>query len=394
MRAAETETGAACPPHLSGDLPLVIAHRGASGERPEHTLAAYRLAIEQGADFIEPDLVPTRDGVLIARHENELSGTTDVASLPRFAHLKTGKCIDGDWVEGWFSEDFTLDEVRCLRARERIPGIRPDNARFDGLDGIPTLADIVALVKAFESDGRRVGIYPETKHPSFFAVEGRHLDGQRIGLSLGQLLVEELERLKFVDPGRIFIQSFELGNLLELSQSVMPSSGVRLPLILLLPALRDNSAARPYDIQFQALLTGAADLRGLLRALDLDSPAQLDYARLLSGKGLDWLSRAGLAGLGPSKQDLLPAPASASPMRISTQRPLWMQIARDLSLHVHPYTLRAEPIFLAPAADGHASSLASEIEQLLAAGATGFFTDHPALGVRCRDRVFHRHPGV
>src|SRR5688572_30170036 len=145
---------------------IVIAHRGASGERPEHTLAAYELAIEQGADFIEPDLVVTSDGVLVARHENEISGTTDVADRPEFAGRQTTKTIDGREVTGWFAEDFTLAELRTLRARERVPHLRPANTRYDGLYVVPTLAEVIALVRAIEADsGRRIGLYPELKHP-------------------------------------------------------------------------------------------------------------------------------------------------------------------------------------------------------------------------------------
>ena len=141
---------------------IVIAHRGASGYRPEHTLEAYRLAIRQGADFIEPDLVATRDGVLIARHENEISGTTDVAAHPEFAGCRTTKVVDGVAMTGWFTEDFTLAEIRTLRAKERIPAIRPDNTRFDGLYTIPTFAEVVQLARRESRGGRRSGVYPET----------------------------------------------------------------------------------------------------------------------------------------------------------------------------------------------------------------------------------------
>ena len=137
---------------------LIIAHRGASAERPEHTLAAYELAIDQGADYIEPDLVATKDLVLVSRHENELSGTTDVASREEFEDRRRDKTIDGQKVAGWFAEDFTLAELRTLRAKERIPSLRPANARFDGLYQVPTLADIVKLVRAKEAEtGRRIG---------------------------------------------------------------------------------------------------------------------------------------------------------------------------------------------------------------------------------------------
>ena len=127
---------------------LVIAHRGASGERPEHTLAAYERAIDAGADYVEPDLVVTRDLVLVARHETEIGGTTDVAARPEFASRRRAKTVDGRLVNGWFAEDFTLAELRTLRARERLPGVRPANARYDGLWQVPSFAEIVTLVRA------------------------------------------------------------------------------------------------------------------------------------------------------------------------------------------------------------------------------------------------------
>ncbi|OYZ23143.1 MAG: glycerophosphodiester phosphodiesterase, partial [Novosphingobium sp. 16-62-11] len=152
---------------------ILIAHRGASGERPEHTLAAYERAIDAGADFIEPDLVPTKDGVLVARHENEISGTTDVADHPEFASRRKTVTIDGETLTGWFTEDFTLAELRTLRARERLPQVRPANTRFDGLSQVPTFAEVLTLVRAKEAEtGRRIGIYPELKHPAWFAAQG------------------------------------------------------------------------------------------------------------------------------------------------------------------------------------------------------------------------------
>lgn len=182
---------------------LVIAHRGASGERPEHTLAAYERAIDQGADYIEPDLVATKDRVLVARHENEISGTTDVADHPEFADRRTTKEIDGQQVTGWFVEDFTLAELRTLRAKERLPRLRPAGARFDGLYQIPTFAEIAALVKAKEAEtGRRIGLYPELKHPHFLL--------QHAGIDTVDLLLGELETAGIGADDPIFIQSFEI----------------------------------------------------------------------------------------------------------------------------------------------------------------------------------------
>ena len=172
--------------------PLVIAHRGASGLRPEHTLASYDLAIAQGADVIEPDLVPTSDGVLVARHENEIGGTTDVAAHPAFAGRHTTKVIDGERVTGWFTEDFTLAELKTLRARERLPELRPANAAFDGRFEVPTLAEIIALAKRRSAElGQTIAIYPETKHPTYFA---------SIGLGTDEPLVRQLHAAGWSTP--------------------------------------------------------------------------------------------------------------------------------------------------------------------------------------------------
>src|SRR6202142_3052019 len=154
---------------------IVIAHRGASGERPEHTIESYRLAIEEGADYIEPDLVMTRDGVLVARHENEIGGTTDVAQHPEFAARRRTQIIDGETMTGWFTEDFTLGEIKTLRARERLPELRPGNCAFDGQFAVPTFDEIMQL--AVDANRRRgfgpkIGVYPETKHPGHFAEIG------------------------------------------------------------------------------------------------------------------------------------------------------------------------------------------------------------------------------
>jgi len=200
----------AAPPAAAQDM-LIIAHRGASAERPEHTLAAYELAIDQGADYIEPDLVATKDLVLVSRHENELSGTTDVASREEFEDRRRDKTIDGQKVAGWFAEDFTLAELRTLRARERIPSLRPANARFDGLYQVPTLAEIVKLVRAKEAaTGRRIGLYPELKHPEFLL--------QNDGIDMVDLLLREFRTLGITPADPVFIQSFEIAPLQRLKQ--------------------------------------------------------------------------------------------------------------------------------------------------------------------------------
>jgi glycerophosphoryl diester phosphodiesterase len=190
---------------------VVIAHRGASGERPEHTLESYRLAIEQGADYIEPDLVMTRDGVLIARHENEIGGTTDVASHPEFAARRRAQIIDGEAMTGWFTEDFTLAEIKTLRARERLPALRPGNCAFDGRFSVPTFDEILQLAvdtNRRRGAGPRIGVYPETKHPAHFAA---------IGLPQEQAVLTVLDRFDYGGEGSpVFIQSFDPDNLRQL----------------------------------------------------------------------------------------------------------------------------------------------------------------------------------
>jgi len=202
---------------------IVIAHRGASGERPEHTLDSYQLAIDQGADYIEPDLVMTRDGVLVARHENEISGTTDVAEHPEFAHRRRSQVIDGETMTGWFTEDFTLAELKTLRARERLPELRPANRVFDGRCTVPTFEEIMQLVRDTNrrrSDKVGLGVYPETKHPAHFAA---------IGLAQEAAVLETLQRFDYAGAGSpVFIQSFDPENLRLLRDMT------RLPLVQLL----------------------------------------------------------------------------------------------------------------------------------------------------------------
>lgn len=193
---------------------IIIAHRGASLDRPEHTLAAYERAIDEGADYIEIDLVVTKDLILVARHENELSDTTDVASREDFESRRREKTVDDQRVAGWFAEDFTLEEIRTLRAKERHPAIRRANVRFNGLYQVPTLEEIIKLVRAKEAEtGRKIGLYPELKHPNFLLQES--------GIDVVDLLVSQLrkEGLDSPDAG-VIIQSFEVGPLQRLDQMV------------------------------------------------------------------------------------------------------------------------------------------------------------------------------
>jgi glycerophosphoryl diester phosphodiesterase len=201
----------------------VIAHRGASGERPEHTIESYRLGVEEGADYIEPDLVMTRDGVLIARHENEIGGTTDVAQHPEFASRRRTQIIDGESMTGWFTEDFSLSEIKLLRARERLGDLRPQNRTYDGQFSVPTFDEIMQLVISANrraGKNRPVGVYPETKHPAHFS---------GIGLPLEMALLDALKRHGYAGSGSpVFIQSFDPRNLRQLRDMT------KLPLVQLL----------------------------------------------------------------------------------------------------------------------------------------------------------------
>lgn len=349
--------------------PLVIAHRGASGERPEHTLEAYSRAIAQGADFIEPDLVPTRDGVLVCRHENALAvlhddgslntteTSTDVYRRADFASRLATKVIDGRPVRGWFSEDFTLSELRTLRAVERLPALRPDNARWNGQFAVPAFREVLDLIQAETArSGRAIGVYPETKHPTYFRHEGRHLDGTPIGFDSSQAVVDALREAGFTDPARVFIQSFELANLRELATVILPAAGLSLPLIQLVD--RDGA---PYD-------TVAA---GAPRAC----------RELLSSTGLAEIARYA-HGIGPHKGLVLsPVDDGAG----GSARTL-LAAAHAAGLEVHAWTFRAENHFLpaalqvgtSPAAHGR---LQDEIAGFLAAGLDGLFSDFTAAAV-------------
>lgn len=237
--------------------PIIIAHRGASADLPEHTLEAYALAIAQGADFIEPDLVPTKDGHLVARHENEIGGTTDVATRPEFASRRTVRMIDGQQIEGWFTEDFTLAELKTLFARERLPQLRPGNVAHDGRYRIATLEDVITLVRSETRRLKRtIGIYPETKHPSYF---------RALGLPVEEPLLAALDAngLNTADAP-VFIQSFEVGNLEKLAQRT------KVPLIQLMAA-EGGPADRP-DLTYAAMSTpaGLAAIRGYARGIGVD----------------------------------------------------------------------------------------------------------------------------
>ena len=241
---ARPDTAAMPTPAADPASIRVIAHRGASALRPEHTLEAYALAIADGADAIEPDLVMTRDGVLVARHENEIGGTTDVAARPEFASRKTRKRIDGQWLEGWFTEDFSLAELKTLRARERLPQLR--STRWDGQFQVPTLEEIVALAaRESQARGRMIGLVPEIKHPSHFAA---------LGLAMEQPLLDALAAHPYTRRAPVLIQSFEVGNLRELREQLPRGGNIRLLQLLGAP---DES---PADLAAAGTPTRYADM--------------------------------------------------------------------------------------------------------------------------------------
>lgn len=319
---------------------LVIAHRGASGERPEHTLAAYELAIDQGADYIEPDLVVTKDGVLVARHENELSDTTDVAAREEFADRRRSKTIDGQLVAGWFAEDFTLAELRTLRARERLPAIRPQNARYDGLYQVPTLEEIVKLVRAKEAEtGRRIGLYPELKHPEFML--------QSEGIDTVDLLLAELKRLGITAADPVFIQCFEVGPLKRLRQR----SDFKL-------------------VQLVSTTGGPADEPGMT------------YAEMLSPSGLAEIATYADA-IGADVRLLLQPDGKPTSL---------IADAHAAGLKVHGWTVRKENAFLPPSlrkgqGDAAKGNIIALFFLLRDAGIDGVFTDDPADGAVLKLRI-------
>ncbi|HET8873018.1 MAG TPA: glycerophosphodiester phosphodiesterase [Gaiellaceae bacterium] len=348
LSASQSQAGAK-DERRSHARPIVIGHRGASGYRPEHTLASYELAIAMGADYIEPDLVSTKDHVLVARHENDISGTTDVAEHPEFASRRTTKVVDGVSITGWFTEDFTLAELKTLRAKERLPDLRPANTVFDRQFQIPTFQEVISLAKR-----EGVGIYPETKHPTYF---------DRLGLSLEEPLVATL-RANGLDRANapVFIQSFEVSNLQQLNRMT------RVKLVQLLDAV-----GKPYDF----VVSG--DPR--------------TYADLARPAGLAEIARYA-DGIGPNKNLIVPRDASNRLLAPTTL----VRDAHRAGLVLHPWTFRRENSFLPEdfrqgnpahslylAAPGN---LPGELELFYRLGVDGLFSDNPDTAVAARSTVF------
>jgi len=314
---------------------LVIAHRGASGERPEHTLAAYERAIDQGADYIEVDLVVTRDFRLVARHDTEIGETTDVGQRPEFADRRKTVELEGQRITGWFAEDFTLDELRTLRVKERLPGLRPANARFDGLYPIPTFEEIVTLLRAKEAEtGRSIGIYPELKHPTWLL--------QETGIDTVDLLVTALRKADLDGAeAMVFVQVFEVGPLRRLDRMIDA------PLVMLI-----GTDGGPYD-----------------------EPG-MRWADMLSPAGLSDIA-AYADAIGPHMGHVLSPDGTAGAV---------VADAHAAGLQVHPWTLRKENAFLPPplrstGGEAEAGDVAGLVALLRAAEVDGVFTDDPALVV-------------
>jgi glycerophosphoryl diester phosphodiesterase len=332
-----------------GDEPpsLVVGHRGASGYRPEHTLASYELAARMGADYMEPDLVSTKDHVLVCRHEPEIGGTTNVADHPEFASRKRTVVLDGVSVSGWFTHDFTLAELKTLRAVERLPGVRQRNTLYNGLFEVPTFQELLDLrAKLSRELGRDLGVFPETKHPTYF---------RRLGLELETPLVQTLRRNGLDRAGaKVFIQSFEAQNLKALHTTYR----VRVPLVFL-----TSATGGPFN-----------DPRS--------------YADYLTPAGLRELSTF-VQGIGPDKVQVIPRNADGT-LGLPTSL---VDNAHAAGLQVIPYTFRAENQFL-PAdyrvgTDPNAYRRAID-EQItfLRTGIDGLFTDQPDIGVLARSMAF------
>ncbi|WP_170212698.1 glycerophosphodiester phosphodiesterase [Rhodanobacter glycinis] len=327
---------------------LVIGHRGACALLPEHTLASYARAIADGADFIEPDLVMTKDGVMVARHENEIGSTTDVAAHPEFYARKTSKSIDGHAVSGWFSEDFTLAELKTLRARERLPQLR--GTLYDGRFQVATLDEIIDFV-ALESTacGRVIGIIPEIKHGTYF---------RALGLPMEDALLATLTAHSYTSAAPVEIQSFEVGNLKYLRSKL---AGGRHGNIRLLQLLGDADQ-QPGDV--------------------IAAGGGLGYAQMMTSVGLRDIA-AYADAIGPNIRTIIPlGPGGA----LAPPTPL-VHDAHAAGLEVHAYTFRPENCFQPenlwlgddPRTFNEAGSMV-EIRAYLDAGIDAFFTDHPAIG--------------
>ena len=335
--------------------PVVLGHRGCSALRPEHTLGSYAKAIADGADYIEPDLVVTKDGVLVARHENNIAETTDVAAHPEFAARKTTMLVDGVSQTGWFTEDFTLDELRTLRARERMvgDGLRVESHSYDGMFRILTLAEIGDFLAAESAArGRTVGLIPEIKHSTYFA---------GIGLTMEDRFVRELNASRYLSSAPVILQSFEIANLKSLRGILGDMPNVQFMQLI------DDDGLRPADVA--------------------KAGGTLTYGQMMTADGLaaiaayaDWVA--------PWTRQLIPLGAGdrlAEPKAVIAD-------AHRCGLLVGCYTFRPENQYLAADFRNDAGANArnpegsvAEIRRYVGEGLDGFFTDDPALGRRALD---------
>ena len=339
----------AAPPTVNTPEILIIGHRGASALRPEHTLAAYQKAIDDGADFIEPDLVATKDGYLVARHENEIGETTNVSELPQFADRKTTKVIDGVSLTGWFTEDFHLNELNQLKARERIPQIRPNNVQYNDLYNIPTLEQIIELAdQHYQKTGKIIGLYIETKHPTYF---------QQQNLALENSLLISLAKHKYTrEIAPVYLQSFEISNLKAMREQLDQLNSIKQIKII---QLYGGKSTQPADAAMQKLT--------------------INYGDMATVAGLKEVAKYA-DGVGPSKTYILPNTQAATVTS-------FVKDAHAVGLKVHPYTLRPENEFLPDyldcgvnPAERCETGAIKEYELFFRAGVDGIFTDDPALG--------------
>ncbi|MFZ2504382.1 MAG: glycerophosphodiester phosphodiesterase family protein [Nocardioides sp.] len=336
-------------------LPLVLAHRGASGYRPEHTLAAYELSVAMGADYIEPDLVMTADGVLVDRHEPEIGSTTDVARRPEFADRRATKWLDGQEVTGWWAEDFTLAEFKTLRAIERLPTIRPGNTAYDGQQDVPTFEELLVLRERLSAEhGREIGIIPEIKHSTYLHALG--FDPEAATMAL----VDRFGLNHRAAP--LWIQSFEVGNLVRLREEF----GYAAALVFL-----NEFGEAPYDF------VAAGDPRTYADLLTADSLAHL----------AQWVD-----AIGPEKDFVIPRDAAG---RLGQPTSL-VDDAHRAGILVTPWTFRAENHFLPtdyrlPNAEGvvvksdHGRAI-DEALVYLEAGIDGMFCDNTDVFVAAKAR--------
>lgn len=339
----------AAPPTVNTPEILIIGHRGASALRPEHTLAAYQKAIDDGADFIEPDLVATKDGYLVARHENEIGETTNVSELPQFADRKTTKVIDGVSLTGWFTEDFHLNELNQLKARERIPQIRPNNVQYNDLYSIPTLEQIIELAdQHYQKTGKIIGLYIETKHPTYF---------QQQNLALENSLLMSLAKHKYTrEIAPVYLQSFEISNLKAMREQLDQLNSIKQIKII---QLYGGKSTQPADAAMQKLT--------------------INYGDMATVAGLKEVAKYA-DGVGPSKTYILPNTQAATVTS-------FVKDAHAVGLKVHPYTLRPENEFLPDyldcgvnPAERCETGAIKEYELFFRAGVDGIFTDDPGLG--------------